>query len=134
MGCAVQELLVEEQEAATSAGQIKPDQMIAALRAARSSESISAALTAARGRPLGTSRTWKHWDAAFVEREPWVMRVPAEPLHEGPVELMTYVACDPCHDYARLHERPCIPESGRNESRRPRTRHRRHRRRRVVRE
>ena len=129
MGCAVQELLVEEQEAATSAGQIKPDQMIAALRAARSSESISAALTAARGRPLGTaSRTWKHWDAAFVEREPWVMRVPAEPLHEGPVELMTYVACDPCHDYAKLHERPCIPESGRNESRRPRTRRRRRRR------
>ena len=99
--------MVEEQEAATSAGQIKPDQMIAALRAAKGSESNSAA----RGRPLGKSMTWKHWDAAFVEREPWVMRVPAERLHEGPVELMNYVACDACHNYARLNERPCIPRA-----------------------
>ena len=79
---------------ATSTGQIKPDQMIATLRG-KQLESL------ARGRPLGTPMIWKHWDAAFVERKQWTA---------GADHAETYVAHDPCRDYAGQNERPCVPK------------------------
>ena len=91
---ALQAQLVEEQDNATSTGQIKPDQMIATLRG-KQLESL------ARGRPLGTPMIWKHWDAAFVERKQWTA---------GADHAETYVAYDPCRDYAGQNERPCVPK------------------------